>query len=93
MTESPRGLPHQWEENDVSQVVLALHRSGPLRLQDLPGEPGLAHWTAARLEEAVVAAWSRDLIFVDSRDRLVPMVAQPTTHGSRRTGHRPPGGS
>jgi hypothetical protein len=33
----------------------------------------LAGWTRQRVEHAVVTAWSRNLIFVDTRDLLVAL--------------------
>jgi hypothetical protein len=56
---------------DAVQVVRTLRRSGPLRLVDLGSEPELLDWSTSRVERAVVSAWSRNLIFVDTSDLLV----------------------
>lgn len=56
---------------DAVEVVRTLRRSGPLRLVDLAREPDLLDWSTIRVERAVVSAWSRNLIFVDTSDLLV----------------------
>ena len=58
---------------DVARVVRVLHRVGPLPLRELADDPALADWPHERIEHAVVAAWSRALIFVDTRDLLVAL--------------------
>jgi len=73
MTEAHRTLPGPWEDTDVARIVRALHRSGPLPLQDLTREPELVSWSAQRIEHAVVSAWSRNLIFIDRRDHLIAL--------------------
>lgn len=60
-------------EADVVEVVRALQGAGPLSLPDLARVPGLDTWPDTRLEDAVIAAWSRLLISVDPRDRLVAL--------------------
>jgi hypothetical protein len=68
-----RPLEGSSPEADVTAVVRALHRSGPLSLLDLGRVPGLNAWPGTRLEHAVVVAWSRNLIFVDPGDQLVAL--------------------
>ena len=71
--------PHNLNETDAPalsggdavQVVRTLRRSGPLRLVDLGREPELLDWSPTRVERAVVSAWARNLIFVDTSDLLV----------------------
>lgn len=58
-------------ERDAAQVARTLRRVGPLPLADLGHEPDLVGWSARRIENAVVSAWSRNLIFIDPRDQLV----------------------
>ena len=62
-----------WEESDADRVVRVLHRSGPLPLRDLGQTPDLADWPNQRIQHAVVTAWSRNLIFVDTSDQLVAL--------------------
>jgi len=61
------------DTEDVARVLRVLHHTGPLPLRDLVDDPELETWTHERIEHAVVAAWSRSLIFVDPRDLLVPL--------------------
>jgi hypothetical protein len=61
------------EAEDVARVVRVLHRSGPLPLGSLADEPELADWPSERVEHALVSAWSRALIFIDSGDLLVAL--------------------
>ena len=58
---------------DVACVVRVLHHAGPIPLRELAEDPELADWTRERIEHAVVSAWSRALIFVDTRDLLVAL--------------------
>jgi hypothetical protein len=60
-------------ESDVTQVVRALHRTGPLPLGELARVPDLNGWPGTRIEHAVIVAWSRNLIFVDPGDQLVAL--------------------
>jgi len=60
-------------EADATRVVRALHRSGPTALGELRGQPELKGWPAERVRQAVVAAWSANLIFIDTRDQLVAL--------------------
>jgi hypothetical protein len=60
-------------EEDVASVVRVLHHAGPIPLRELAEDPELADWTRERIEHAVVSAWSRALIFVDTRDLLVAL--------------------
>ena len=62
-----------WDDADVTQVVRVLHRTGPLPMSELNQTRDLACWTRQRVEHAVVTAWSRNLIFVDTRDLLVAL--------------------
>ena len=71
MTQAHGPLPGPWEDTDGARVVHALRRSGPLPMRDLNLEPEFVGWSAQRLEHAVIAAWSRNLIYVDQRDLLV----------------------
>jgi hypothetical protein len=73
MTEAHRGRFMARKENDLACVLGMLRRSGPLDLDDLRDAPELADWPAQRLEQAVVTAWSRNLISVDQRDLLVAL--------------------
>lgn len=57
----------------MAQVLLALRRSGPRPLAELLDDPDLEGWSARRLEDAVVSAWSRNLISIDSSDLLVAL--------------------
>lgn len=61
------------DTEDVAHVLRVLHHAGPLPLSELADDPALASWTHERIEHAVVSAWSRALIFVDTRDLLVPL--------------------
>jgi hypothetical protein len=61
------------EESDLACVLSTLRHSGPLELEDLRDAPEIADWPARRLEQAVVTAWSRNLISVDRRDLLVAL--------------------
>jgi hypothetical protein len=54
-------------------VVGTLRRSGPLGLDELCDEPELVDWPVRRVEQAVVTAWSHNLIFIDPRDLLVAL--------------------
>lgn len=65
-----RILP-ETSDSDVAQVLRALRQSGPMPLRELQDHPELDGWQAARVDDAVVAAWSRDLISIDPRDLLV----------------------
>ncbi|MGY2874745.1 hypothetical protein ACVW00_001935 [Marmoricola sp. URHA0025 HA25] len=67
----PRAI--QGDAEDVTRVLSVLHHAGPLPLRELADEPELAEWTHERIEHAVVSAWSRALIFVDTRDLLVAL--------------------
>jgi hypothetical protein len=67
----PRALGADME--DVAHVVRVLHHAGPLPLRELADDPELADWPSERIEHAVVSAWSRALIFVDTRDLLVAL--------------------
>lgn len=58
-------------ESDATRVARTLRRCGPLRLVDLCHEPELLGWPESRIEWAVVVAWSRSLIYIDTRDLLV----------------------
>jgi hypothetical protein len=62
-----------WDDADVTRVVRALRRSGPLPMSELHLTADLAGWTRQRVEHAVVTAWSSNLIFVDTRDLLVAL--------------------
>jgi hypothetical protein len=73
MTEAPRSLFLSREETDLARVVGTLRRSGPLALDELCDEPDLDDWSVQRIEQAVVVAWSHNLIFVDPRDLLVAL--------------------
>ena len=74
MTDPLERPPHgSSPDADVTEVVRALHRTGPLPLDELALVPDLDEWPDTRLEHAVISAWSRNLIFVDSRDLLVAL--------------------
>jgi hypothetical protein len=73
MTEAPRSICRPSEEADLARVVGTLRRSGPLGLDELCDEPEFLDWPAQRVEQAVVAAWSHNLIFIDPRDLLVAL--------------------
>jgi hypothetical protein len=62
-----------WAETDVARVVSVLRRSGPQDLRALVDDPALAPWPPQRVEDAVVSAWSRNLISVDPGDLLVAL--------------------
>jgi hypothetical protein len=63
----------QGDAEDVAHVLRVLHRAGPLPLRELTDDPDLADWPPERVEQAVVSAWSRALIFVDAHDLIVPL--------------------
>jgi hypothetical protein len=73
MTEAPRSIPLPRDENDLARVVGTLRRSGPLGLDELCDEPELVDGPVRRVEQAVVTAWSHNLIFIDPRDLLVAL--------------------
>lgn len=73
MTERHRTLPGAWEDTDVACVVGTLHQVGPLGFRDLHHEPNLVDWSEQRLEHAVVSAWSRNLISIDSHDLFLAL--------------------
>ena len=58
-------------DRDAADLTRALRRGGPLHLDELRQQPDLDDWSVARLEGAVVSAWSHNLIFIDARDYLV----------------------
>ena len=58
-------------ESDVAQVLHALRQSGPMPLDELQDHAELDGWQVGRVNDAVVAAWSRDLISIDPGDLLV----------------------
>lgn len=58
---------------DVATVVRALKERGPTAIPDLCRDPRTRDWSRERIEAAIVAAWSRNLIFVDCRDNLVAL--------------------
>jgi len=70
MTEARRELPGPWHEPDVAVVLAALRGSGPRGVRDLQHDDAFATWPRRRLEDAVVSAWSRNLISVDPLDQL-----------------------
>ena len=71
MAGAERSLPRYGDDIDVARVVHVLQRNGPLPVSDLADQPDLADWPAARVEHAIVSAWSSTLIYIDARDRLV----------------------
>ena len=73
MTEAHRSLAEVRGETDLACIVGTLRRSGPLRLVELHDEPALADWPNQRLEQAVVTAWSQNLISIDQRDLLIAL--------------------
>jgi hypothetical protein len=74
MTDPPQHLVEGSSQvADVTEVVRALHRVGPLSLHELARVPGLDTWPGTRLEQAVIIAWSRDLITVNFRDELIAL--------------------
>ena len=73
MNQAHRSIPRASEETDLDRVIGTLRRSGPLGIEELRDEPEFADWPAQRVEQAVVTAWSHNLIFVDQRDLLVAL--------------------
>ncbi|HEY0903082.1 MAG TPA: hypothetical protein VGE14_04260 [Marmoricola sp.] len=75
MTEMRGALHGQgpWEDGDVDRVVRLLRDCGPLPLDALGQESALADWPAQRVQQAVVSAWSHNLIYVDASDLLVAL--------------------
>jgi hypothetical protein len=73
MTEVLHGIPRPREESDLARVVGTLRRSGPLGLDELCDQPDFVDWPARRVEQAVITAWSDNLIFIDPRDLLVAL--------------------
>jgi hypothetical protein len=71
MIEARRNLGAAWVDTDVTRVVRVLHHAGPLPLRDLADDPELEDWPPERIEQAIVTAWSRGLIFIDARDLFV----------------------
>jgi hypothetical protein len=70
MSQAPHGLPGPWEATDTARVVQALRRSGPRPMRELGADQDFEEWPEKRLEAAVVAAWSRNLISIDPSDLL-----------------------
>jgi hypothetical protein len=73
MVDAQHHVSGPWEQTDVARVVRALRRSGPRPLGDLARDPDLADWPPERVEDAVVGAWSHNLISIDPRDLLVAL--------------------
>jgi len=73
MAIAQRKLQTAGQTEDAVHVVRVLHHVGPLPLRELSEEPELADWPAERIEQAIVSAWSRALIFIDSGDLLVAL--------------------
>lgn len=71
MSQVQRNLPGAWEQSDVARVVSALRQAGPMPLGELLDHPDLEGWPGDRINDAVVSAWSRDLISIDPRDLVV----------------------
>jgi hypothetical protein len=75
MSGAQRSLPWSgdWsgDDVDVARLMHVLEKLGPLPMGDLAAELDHAGWPAARVEHAIVSAWSRALIFIDRGDRLV----------------------
>lgn len=65
------GGPEFSSGGDARAVARMLHKAGPLDITELRDQPELADWSAARVEDAVVCAWSDNLIFIDTGDHLV----------------------
>jgi hypothetical protein len=63
-------IPHS---STCRAQVGTLRRSGPLGLDELCDQPDFVDWPARRVEQAVITAWSDNLIFVDPRDLLVAL--------------------
>ena len=68
---NPRAISPDTE--DVAHVLRVLHEVGPLPLRELADDPELADWPPERIEHAVVSAWSRALVFVDTRDLVIAL--------------------
>jgi hypothetical protein len=73
MVEAQRHPQEAWGETDVTHIVRLLHHGGPLPLGELADDPTVAEWPAERVEQAIVSAWSRGLIFIDTRDLIVAL--------------------
>ena len=73
MSIAQRKLPTVGHAEDAAHVARVLHRVGPVPLQELADEPALAGWPPERVEQAIVAAWSNALVFIDSTDHLVAL--------------------
>jgi hypothetical protein len=73
MSQVQRILPEASDPSDVARVVRVLRQSGPLLLSELLQHPDLEGWGSARVDGAVVGAWSRALISVDARDLFVAL--------------------
>jgi hypothetical protein len=73
MSQAQRDLSRAWAEADVAHVLRVLRRSGPRLLSDLLDDEDLAGWSSRRLQEAVVSAWSRNLISITAGDLLVAL--------------------
>jgi hypothetical protein len=71
MSEVQRSLPGAWDQSDVTRVLHALRHSGPMPVSELQDHPDLDGWHSDRVYDAVVAAWSHDLISIDPRDLLI----------------------
>jgi hypothetical protein len=77
-----RDVEHQLEDlgvapvgpdSDAVLVARTLRSAGPLHLDELRAQPELHGWSEPRLENAVASAWSRDLVSVNARDKLVAL--------------------
>ena len=73
MSQAQRDLTASREEADATLVLRALRRHGPLPLTELYDEPPLDGWSSERLQGAVVAAWSQNLISIDPGDLLIAL--------------------
>lgn len=58
---------------DADEVIGVLDTNGPRSLASLRDHPAFAGWPRARLERAVVEAWTTDRLSLDVEDRLVAL--------------------
>ena len=72
MSQAQRDLSRAWAEADVAHVLRVLRRA-PRPMSELLEDEDLAGWSSRRLEEAVVSAWSRNLISINPSDLLVAL--------------------
>lgn len=73
MSQAQRDLPRAWAEADVAHVLGVLRHAGPRLLTELMDDDAFNGWSSQRLEDAVVSAWSRNVISITPGDLVVAL--------------------